>query len=111
MATTAPTTKPSGIEVVWLEDDLPAGATKVGNWKFVTAPDSPVFSGKASHTEAEPFPGPIQHLFTGGKFAVSPVSESKRTVGYGGGDQTFVSGICRPIDLPQFLGSGWVVEI
>jgi hypothetical protein len=67
---TQPTTKP--IEVVLFDDALPLNATKVGNWKLAGAPDQPVFSGKLSHTEAEPFPGPIQHLFHGVKFAVAP---------------------------------------
>src|SRR5206468_6799695 len=60
------------VEVVWLDDALPIGVTRVGNWKFAGSPDQPVFSGKTSHTEAEPFPGQIQHLFIGSKFAVGP---------------------------------------
>src|SRR5687767_3988638 len=56
------TTQP--IEVTWVEDAIPTRAAPQGAWKFVSAPDAPVFSGKTAHTEAEPFPGVIQHLFT-----------------------------------------------
>src|SRR5262249_30217927 len=59
-------------EVIWVDDALPLDAQKVGNWKFAGPPDQPVLSGKLSHTEAEPFPGAIQHLFRGGNFAIAP---------------------------------------
>ncbi|MEA2734020.1 MAG: hypothetical protein QOE14_471 [Humisphaera sp.] len=61
------------VEVVFLDDAIPTRATPVGAWKFVTAPDFPVYSGKTSHTEAEQgFPANVQHLFHGTKFPVSP---------------------------------------
>jgi hypothetical protein len=44
------------VEQVWLEDDLPEGAIPAGTgdaaaWKWVTQPDSPVFSGQRAHTQ------------------------------------------------------------
>jgi hypothetical protein len=44
------------VEQVWLEDDLPEGATPAGTgdadaWKWVAKPDAPVFSGQRSHTQ------------------------------------------------------------
>ncbi|MFI4859201.1 MAG: PSD1 and planctomycete cytochrome C domain-containing protein [Phycisphaerales bacterium JB063] len=53
-------------EVVWIEDDIPAGANPQGNgqnpnWRWVTAPDHPVYAGtRATHREA---PGLNQHFF------------------------------------------------
>ena len=65
------TTQP--VEVVFMDDAIPTRATQVGLWKFVSAPEHPVFSGKTSHTEAEAgFPGNVQHLFHGTKFPVAP---------------------------------------
>ena len=44
------------VEQVWLEDDLPEGASPAGSgdaeaWKWVTKPDAPVFSGQRAHTQ------------------------------------------------------------
>jgi mono/diheme cytochrome c family protein len=44
------------VEQVWLEDDLPEGASSAGTgdaeaWKWVTKPDGPVFSGQRAHTQ------------------------------------------------------------
>ncbi|MGO8929761.1 MAG: DUF1553 domain-containing protein [Limisphaerales bacterium] len=44
------------VEQVWLEDDLPEGATTAGTggaeaWKWVAKPDAPVFSGQRAHTQ------------------------------------------------------------
>lgn len=53
-------------EIVWFDDALPPGATPNGNentasWKFVSAPDHPVFSGKNSSTRTGT--GLTQHFF------------------------------------------------
>ena len=54
---------------VWFDDSLPAGAKPAGNgpkpWKFVSAPDHPVFSGKNSSVRTGD--GLTQHYFTGAK--------------------------------------------
>lgn len=50
-------------EVVWFDDDLPAGAKSNGAWKWVSAPDGPVFSGKRAHTQ-ETSADKTQHFFT-----------------------------------------------
>jgi hypothetical protein len=54
---------------VWFDDELPEGAKPAGNgdnpWKFVTAPDHPVFSGENSSTRTGE--GITQHFFTGAK--------------------------------------------
>ncbi len=49
-------------EIVWIDDALPAGAKKQGNWNFVTAPDFPVYSGKNASRETGT--GMTQHFFT-----------------------------------------------
>lgn len=66
------TTQP--VEVVWLDDALPAGAVPQGGWKFVGPPDHPsAVLGKLSHTLDSPLPpGANQQLFTGASFAVAP---------------------------------------
>ena len=51
-------------ETVWIDDDLPAGAKTNGEaWKWVAAPDAPVFSGRRSHT-LNVAGDKQQHLFT-----------------------------------------------
>jgi len=51
-------------ETVWIDDKLPAGAKAAGDaWKWVTAPDAPVFSGKRSHT-LDASADKQQHYFT-----------------------------------------------
>ena len=52
-------------EVIWIDDDLPAGAQPQGDtpWKFVTKGEGPVFSGEKSSTRTAP--GLSQHFFTG----------------------------------------------
>jgi hypothetical protein len=53
------------IETVWLDDELPAGATTNGEaWQWATAPVAPVFSGHRSHT-LKAAAQPQQHFFTG----------------------------------------------
>jgi mono/diheme cytochrome c family protein len=54
-------------EYVWFDDALPAGAAPEGNdggnsWKFVSAPDHPVFSGKTSSVRTGA--GLTQHFFS-----------------------------------------------
>ncbi len=58
------------LDNVWFDDELPAGAQPQGNtpWKFVEAPEHPVFSGKNSTTRTgKPEDGITQHFFTGAK--------------------------------------------
>lgn len=53
-------------EIVWIEDALPAGAKPAGDgpelWKFVSAPDAPVYSGEKSTVRTAS--GLSQHFFT-----------------------------------------------
>jgi mono/diheme cytochrome c family protein len=52
------------VEIVWFDDDLPAGARTNGEaWKWVAAPYAPVLSGKRSHT-LNVATNQQQHLFT-----------------------------------------------
>ncbi|MEC9003517.1 MAG: DUF1553 domain-containing protein [Planctomycetota bacterium] len=68
---------------VWFDDELPAGAKPQGNgpnpWKFVTAPDHPVYSGKNSSVRTGK--GITQHFFTG---ATEPlvINENDRLFAY-----------------------------
>jgi hypothetical protein len=50
------------MEVVWVDDETPAGAKQEGGWSFVAAPE-PVFSGQKSHKRTAT--GLSQHFFTG----------------------------------------------
>ncbi|MEZ6122133.1 MAG: PSD1 and planctomycete cytochrome C domain-containing protein [Planctomycetaceae bacterium] len=54
--------------VVWIDDELPAGAKAQGNgdnpWRFVGAPDHPVHSGTRSTTRTGEGDGITQHFFT-----------------------------------------------
>ena len=52
-------------EVVWVDDELPAGAQPQGDtpWRFVTKGEGPVFSGEKSSTRTAT--GLSQHFFTG----------------------------------------------
>ncbi|MBX3442466.1 MAG: PSD1 domain-containing protein [Planctomyces sp.] len=68
-------------EVVWIEDEAPAGAKLEGNtpWEFVSRPDHPVHSGeKSTRREGS---GVTQHFFTG---ASSPlvINEGDRLFAY-----------------------------
>src|SRR5207249_4162942 len=54
-------------DYVWIEDDLPPSARPAsrGEWKWVTRPDHPVYSGeRATRRSAE---GLSQHYFTDAK--------------------------------------------
>ena len=55
--------------LVWIDDELPAGANAQGNgnppWQFVGAPDHPVHSGKKSTVRTGEGDGITQHFFTG----------------------------------------------
>ncbi len=68
---------------VWFDDELPPGAKPQGNgpnpWKFVTAPDHPVYSGKNSTVRTGT--GITQHFFTG---ATEPlvINENDRLFAY-----------------------------
>jgi hypothetical protein len=52
--------EPTPIELVWVEDEVPKGASAQGGWTFVSAP-SPVFSGKKASTRTAK--GLSQHFF------------------------------------------------
>ena len=59
------------VEQVWLEDDLPEGASPAGTgdaeaWKWVSKPDAPVFSGQRAHTQGGTGEK-RQHHFVGAK--------------------------------------------
>lgn len=55
----------SEIELVWIDDELPAGARAQGNtpWQFVEGPDHPVNTGKKSHVRTATGDGITQHFF------------------------------------------------
>jgi hypothetical protein len=67
-----PTTQPT--ETIWLDDDVPAGTSKNGNWTFGKAPEFPVLSGKTSHL-SESDGRESQHVFNGAKFTVKPTDK------------------------------------
>ena len=56
-------------QLVWIDDELPAGANPQGNgpnpWRFVGASDHPVHSGKKSTVRTGDGDGITQHFFTG----------------------------------------------
>ncbi len=68
---------------VWFDDELPLGAKAQGNgpapWKFVTAPDHPVHSGKKSTVRTGK--GITQHFFTGAKQPLV-INENDRLFAY-----------------------------
>jgi hypothetical protein len=47
-------------DYVWIDDEIPAGSKVYSEWKFVSAPSAPVFSGRFSHTRTGQ--GLTQHL-------------------------------------------------
>ncbi len=60
------TPPPEPVEVVWIEDALPPGAKPQptpADWRFVSAPDHPVYSGESASTRNAT--GLSQHFFTG----------------------------------------------
>jgi uncharacterized membrane protein/YHS domain-containing protein len=66
---TEPATKPAPEEVVWIDDEIPPGATPGGSrgpesWKWVGAPE-PVFSGARSHVMVSDGGANAQHLIIG----------------------------------------------
>jgi hypothetical protein len=78
-------------EVVWVEDDTPAGAQLQGNtaWEWVGKPDHPVFAGeKATRREGS---GITQHFFTG---ATTPLVIN-------GGDKLFAYVYLDPAKPPK----------
>jgi mono/diheme cytochrome c family protein len=52
---------PPRVEYVWIDDALPPGVKPLGDWKFVTKPDHPVYSGSTAHTRTAD--GLSQHYF------------------------------------------------
>ncbi len=53
---------PAAKELVWVDDEIPAGAAAEGDWKFVS---EPILSGKTASTRTATGLG--QHFFTGAK--------------------------------------------
>jgi mono/diheme cytochrome c family protein len=79
-------TEPSPLtqnDKVWFDDELPVGAKPQGNgpapWKFVTAPEHPVHSGKNSTVRTGK--GITQHYFTGAKQPLV-INENDRLFAY-----------------------------
>jgi hypothetical protein len=65
------TTQP--VDLVWVEDSVPPGATMQGLWVWAPKTAQPVFSGKLSHTDGQTTePIATQHLFHGARFEVEP---------------------------------------
>ncbi|MDA1163545.1 MAG: PSD1 and planctomycete cytochrome C domain-containing protein [Planctomycetota bacterium] len=56
-------------QLIWIDDELPAGASPQGNgtppWQFVEAPDHPVHSGRKSTVRTGAGEAITQHFFTG----------------------------------------------
>jgi hypothetical protein len=80
-------------EFVWVEDEIPAGATPQGNtpWEFVTKAEFPVFSGeRASKRKGMGF---TQHFFTG----------ANPTLAIGDGDKLFAYVYIEPTDKPKMV--------
>ncbi len=91
-------------ERVWFDDALPEGAKPAGDgpdpWKFVSAPDHPVFSGANASTRSGD--GLTQHYFT----------EAKEPLVLGGGDRLFAYVYLDPANPPetvqlQFNDGNW----
>jgi len=78
---------------IWFDDALPEGAKPAGNdanpWKFVTAPDHPVYSGENSSVRTGN--GLTQHFFTG----------AKDPLVVGDNDQLFAYVYLDPNDPPE----------
>ena len=100
---------PEPREVVWIDDELPAGANAQGNpataghagpWQWVSAPEHPVFFGKkASRRSAD---GLSQHFFT----------DAKAGLKIGPGDKLFAYVFLNPDHPPkqimlQFNDGAW----
>jgi len=89
---------------VWFDDALPEGAKPAGNdadpWKFVSAPDHPVFSGENSSVRTGD--GLTQHFFT----------EAKEPLMIGANDRLFAYVYLDPQNPPetvqlQFNDGSW----
>jgi hypothetical protein len=86
------TTLGEPIEVVWIDDDTPAGAKQEGGWEFVT---EPVLSGqKASKRTAS---GLSQHFFTGASVPLK----------VGEGDKLFTHVYLDPENPPKEIMLQW----
>jgi len=101
-ATSGPPRAPQPEELVWIDDNVPPGASPDGNspWQWVTANDHPVASGqRASKRTATEL---SQHFFTG----ANPPLE------VGEGDKLFAHVFLDPDNLPreimlQFNDGSW----
>lgn len=89
-------------ELVWIDDDTPAGAQLQGDtpWKFITKGEGPVYSGEKSTTRTAT--GLSQHFFTGANPGLK----------IGEGDILFAYVYLDPANLPksimlQFNDGGW----
>jgi YHS domain-containing protein len=90
-------TKDAAREVVWIDDELPAGGEPTPTWKWVEAPAGPVFSGRRSHTQ-DGMTGPrSQHFVLGASppLQVGPL------------DTLFVHVYLDPADPPTEIMLQW----
>jgi hypothetical protein len=80
-------------ELVWIDDDLPAGAQPQGDspWKFVTKGEGPVYSGDKSSTRTAT--ALSQHFFTGANPGLK----------IGEGDVLFAYVYLDPANLPKSI--------
>jgi len=80
-------------ELVWIEDEVPAGAQLQGDspWKFVTRGEGPVHSGEKSTTRTAT--GLSQHFFTGANPGLK----------IGEGDVLFAHVYLDPANLPRAI--------
>ncbi|MFN4258760.1 MAG: PSD1 and planctomycete cytochrome C domain-containing protein [Gemmataceae bacterium] len=83
---------PQPEEIVWIDDDVPAGATPHGNWQWVT---EPVYSGQRASTRNAA--GLDQHFFTG---AAKPLTVAKN-------DRLFAYVYLDPQNPPQQIMMQW----
>jgi hypothetical protein len=81
-------------EVVWIDDDTPAGAKQEGGWTFVAAPE-PVHSGAKSHKRSAQ--GLSQHFFTGATTQLK----------VGEGDKLFTYVYLDPANPPKEIMLQW----
>ncbi|MBI1373560.1 MAG: DUF1553 domain-containing protein [Phycisphaera sp.] len=90
-------TVPQPTEMVWIDDDTPAGANLQGNtpWKFITKTDGPVFSGEKASTRTAK--GLSQHFFT----------DAKEPLTLGKGDTLFAYVYLDPKDPPKEIMLQW----
>ncbi|MEM7453528.1 MAG: PSD1 and planctomycete cytochrome C domain-containing protein [Planctomycetota bacterium] len=82
------------VEFVWLDDEIPSGASQRETWTFVKEDEGPVFSGSVSHEGAN---GQLQHFF---QDATVPLLA-------GGDDILFTHVYLDPEDPPSQIMLQW----